>query len=146
MDPLQFLVPLGWLDAVGPYLPVAIFGLVVVNAITRHVEYKSHRQGADGDDEDVSRYLPHALANVVLVVTGLLYVIHHPHGGLIMTTLLVTVFVADLFEFEARKVEARNGMAIERPKAAITAWGVALLYAAYQAFFVFVEPFWELVV
>lgn len=146
MDPLQFLVPLGWLDAIGAFLPFAIFVLVVANAITRHLAHRDHKRSADGDDEDVSRYLPHTVANVALVVLGFLYVIHHPHGGAILTTLLVTMFVADLFEFEARKVEARNGMSIERPKAAITAWGLALLYAAYQAFFGFVAPLWELVV
>lgn len=146
MDPLQFLVPLGWVDAIGEYLPFAIFVLIVVNAITRHQAHSSHKRNADDGDENVNRYPPHTVANVGLVILGLLYVVHHPHGGLIMTALILTMFIADIFEFEARQVEARNGLPIERPKSSLTAWGLAFLYAAYQAFFEFVAPFWELVV
>lgn len=146
MDPLQFLVPLGWVDAIGDYLPFAIFVMIVVNAITRHQAHRTHRRNADAADGDLPRYPPHDVANVGLVLLGVLYVVHHPHGGIILSSLIVTMFVADIFEFESREVEARNEMEMERPKAALAAWGLAFLYAAYQAFFQFVAPFWELVV
>lgn len=146
MDPLQFLVPLGWLDAIGEYLPIAIFVLILVNAATRHQAHRSHKQGADDGEEGVTKYLPHTVVNITLVLLGLLYMIYHPHGGLIMSALILTMFVADIFEFESRQVEARNELTIERPKSALVAWGLAFLYSAYQALFVFIAPYWELIV
>lgn len=138
MDPLQFLVPLDWLNAVGPVLPFAILVMAVANLATRHVEYKRHvEQGADGDS--VEQYTPHAFTNIGLILLTFLFAVHAPTGGTILAILAVTLLVADLFEFEARNVEARNDMTIEAPKSAILASALFVLYAAYYALFFVVE-------
>ena len=138
MDPLQFLVPLGWLNAVGPVLPFAILVMAMANLATRHVEYRRHvEQGAD--DDSVEQYTPHAVTNIGLLFLTFLFAVHAPTGGTILAILAVTMLLADLFEFEARNVEARNDMTIETPKSAILASALVVLYAAYYALFFLIE-------
>ena len=142
MDPLQFLVPLGWLSAVGPMLPFAILVMAFANLVTRHFQHRRHVvQAAAGDS--VERYTPHTVTNVGLLLLSALFTLHAPTGGTIMSVLVVTVLLADLFEFESRNVEARNDMAVEAPKSAIVGSGIVLLYAAYYALFFVVEGVWN---
>jgi len=142
MDPLQFLVPLGWLAAVGPVLPYAILVMAVANLATRHVEYKRHvEQGADGDS--VEQYTPHAFTNVGLLLLSLLFAVAAPVSGTILSIIVITMVLADLFEFEARNVEARNDMSIETPKSAIVTSIIVLVYAGYYALFFLVSDIWS---
>lgn len=142
MDPLQFLIPLGWMEAVGPVLPFAILVMAIANVVTRHLAHDHHvEQGRNADS--VEQFTPHAFTNVGLVLLCFLFTIHAPTGGTILSMFAVTMFIADLFEFEARNVEARNDMTIEAPKSAIVASGFVLLYAAYYALWFLVAPLWS---
>lgn len=145
MDPLQFLVPLGWLAAVGPVLPYAILVMAVANLATRHLEYKRHvDQGADRDS--VEQYPPHAFTNVGLLLLSLLFAVAAPVSGVILSIVVITMVIADLFEFEARNVEARNDISIEAPKSSIVASLLVLTYAAYYALFFLVSDLWSQIV
>ncbi|MBP1923074.1 hypothetical protein J2751_002111 [Halorubrum alkaliphilum] len=142
MDPLQFLVPLDWLSVVGPMLPFAILVMAIANLATRHVAHKRHvEQGQNGDSVD--SYRPHAFTNVGLLLLSALFAIHAPTGGTILSIVVVTMLVADLFELESRNVEARNDMPIEAPKSSIVASALVLLYAAYYALFFVVADVWS---
>jgi hypothetical protein len=148
MQPLQFLVPLEPIEAVGPFLPAVILALVLANMVTRGLAHRAYRKqaAASEDDEALSMYTPHNATNVLLILTSFAFMIVEPHGGMVMSVLVLGVFITDVFEFESRKVEARNGMEFERPKAAVAASVIALLYAGFQSVFQFVAPFWNAVV
>ena len=147
MQPLQFLVPIDALSAVEGLLKYAILLRVLVNIVTRIVAHNKHQKQADGgDDSDLSRWVPHSVTSILLVLASFAFMIVEPHGGMVMSVLVLGMFVADFFEFEARKVEARNGLTFERPKAAITASFVVLLYAAFQSLFFLVKDYWNLVI
>jgi hypothetical protein len=148
MHPLQFLVPLDPLVAAGSVIPFVVLVLVLANMVTRLLAHRTYvRQAEEGDgDELVSRYTPHSVTNVLLVLASFAFLIVAPHGGMVMSVLVLGVFLADFFEFESRKVEARNEMEMERPKASLTASVVALLYASFQSLFFLVEPIWTTIV
>ncbi|WP_380674636.1 DUF7313 family protein [Salinigranum sp. GCM10025319] len=148
MQPLQFLVPLDPLVAAESVIPFVVLALVVANMATRLLAHRAHvRQAEEGDnDELLSRYTPHSVTTVLLVLASFAFLIVAPHGGMVMTVLVLGVFLADFFEFESRRVEARNEMEMERPKAAVTASLVALLYAGFQSLFFIVEPIWTTIV
>ena len=148
MQPLQFLVPLDPLVAAESVIPFVILALVVANMVTRLLAHRAHvRQAEEGDDDELlSRYTPHSVTTVLLVLASFAFLIVAPHGGMVMTVLVLGVFLADFFEFESRRVEARNEMEMERPKAAVTASLVALLYAGFQSLFFIVEPIWTTIV
>ena len=80
------------------------------------------------------------------MVGGFYYLTVERHAGMIASLLVVGLFLTDFFEFESRKVEARQGWDVERPWGAIGASAVALLYIAYQALFFLVRPYWSAVV
>lgn len=142
MDPLQFLVPLGWLADVGPVLPYAIFVMAVANLVTRHLAHRRHvDQGTDG--ESVEPYTPHAFTNVGLLLLSFLFLLDSPVSGTILSVLVITMLLADLFELEARNVEARNDMSIESPKSAIAASLLVMVFAAYYALFFLVSGVWN---
>lgn len=147
MQPLQFLVPVDALAAFEGLLKYVILGLVLVNMVTRIVAHQKQKQQAtSGDHEEVSRWLPHSVTTLLLVLASFAFLIVEPHGGMVMSVLVLGMFIADFFEFESRKVEVRNDMEFERPKAAITASLVVLMYAAYQSLFFLVADYWELIV
>jgi hypothetical protein len=148
MQPLQFLVPLDPLVAAESVIPFVVLALVVANMVTRLLAHRAHvRQAEEGDDDELlSRYTPHSVTTVLLVLASFAFLIVAPHGGMVMTVLVLGVFLADFFEFESRRVEARNKMEMERPKAAVTASLVALLYAGFQSLFFIVEPIWTTIV
>jgi ABC-type anion transport system duplicated permease subunit len=148
MQPLQFLVPLDPLVAAESVIPFVVLALVLANMVTRLLAHRTHvEQAKDAeDDSEISRYLPHSVTTVLLVLASFAFLVVAPHGGMVMSVLVLGVFLADFFEFESRKVEARNEMEMERPKAAVTASLVALLYAAFQSLFFIVEPVWTAIV
>jgi len=146
MQPLQFAVPVGALDALEPYIAHVVLALVVVNMFTRIRAHAVHEQRVEDGADDLSRYLPHSLSTIALVLASFVFLVVEPHGGMVMAVIAVGLFLTDFFEFESRQVEARNDMTFERPKGAVAASLLALLYAGYQSLFVFIQPLWRLVV
>ena len=146
MQPLQFLVPVGALEAVAGLLPYAVLVLLLVNMVTRMVAHRRHQSAVEDGAESLSRVLAHEFTNVALVLASFAYLVVAPHSGTVTTVLVVGVVVSDFFEFEARNVEARNDLAFERPKAAVVASLVALLYVAYVSLFFLVKPYWSQIV
>jgi hypothetical protein len=146
MQPLQFVVPVGALDALEPYIAHVVLALVVVNMLTRIRAHSVHQNQVDDGADELSRYRPHSLSSIALVLASFAFLIIEPHGGMVMSVLVVGLFLTDFFEFESRQVEARNDMEFERPKGAVAASMLALLYAGYQSLFVFIQPVWNLLV
>jgi hypothetical protein len=138
----------GPIDAlVGPHIEYVLFALVLANFLTRKLANDRHRrQAAAGGAEAVTRHPLHVATNWLLVVGSLYYLTLHHHSGMVLSILVLTTFVADFFEFEARKVEAREDIPLERPKGALTAAAVTFLYAGYLAVFFLVQPLWNAVV
>jgi hypothetical protein len=137
----------GPVDAVlAPWVEYVVLGLVLINLVTRHLAHRRHvAQARDGADA-VDRYLPHVASNVLLVLGSFYFMTVDRHSGLVLSMLTVGLFLADFFEFEARSVELREGEPLERPKGAITASLLVVLYAAYQALFFVVAPLWNAVI
>ena len=130
-----------------PVIAYLLLGLLVVNMVGRGIEYSQHvAQAAEGGDEAITRNPIRVGTNFLLVVGSFYYTTVHHHGGLVFSVLVLGLFVTDLFEFESRKVEARRGIDIERPKGAIAASFLALLYIGYQSLFFLIAPFWNAVV
>lgn len=119
-----------------------LFVLVIANFATRHRAHSTHVSQADEGPEAVSRYLPHEVSNVVVLLVSFYYMTVDYHPGMVMSVLVLGMFLADFFEFEARKVEARRDIAIERPKGALVASLLVFTYAAYQTLFFIIDgPF-----
>ncbi|SEO90178.1 hypothetical protein SAMN05216388_102260 [Halorientalis persicus] len=131
----------GPLDAIlGGQMEYVLLALAVINIGTRAFTYRQHVKQAEEDGADaISRNPIHAASNVVFVLAAFYYTTLHQHSGIVASVLVVGVFIADFFEFEARKVEARRGIDIERPKGAIGASLLALAYIAYLSLFFLVE-------
>jgi ABC-type Fe3+ transport system permease subunit len=148
MQPLQFLVPLDLLVAAAAVIPFVVLVLVLANMVTRFIAHRKHVEQAEDaeDDSELERYTPHSITTVLLILASFAFLVVAPHGGMVMSVLVLGMFLADFFEFEARKVEARNEMEMERPKAALTASLVALLYASFQSLFFIIEPLWTAIV
>ncbi|ELZ91719.1 hypothetical protein C440_15434 [Haloferax mucosum ATCC BAA-1512] len=147
MQPLQFLVPLDQLTAVEPVIAHVAFAFVLANFATRFLAHRAHvRQAKEGGDEAVSRYLPHTLTTGALIVSSFLFLLVEPHGGMVLTVLVVGLFVTDFFEFEARKVEARNDRSLDRPNGSLAASVLVFLYAAYQSLFFLIADVWNAVI
>ncbi|WP_117592086.1 DUF7313 family protein [Haloprofundus halophilus] len=145
MQPLQFIVPLDVLEAIAPALPAVILVFVLANMATRFLGHRAHARQAR-EDEEITRYTPHTLTSGALVVASLLYLVVAPHGGMVMSVLVLGMFVTDFFEFEARQVEARNGMDVERPKGGLAASVLVLLYAAFQSLFFLIADVWTQII
>jgi hypothetical protein len=120
-------------------IEAVLLGLVVVNLLTRNVAHRAHVDQATDGAEAVSRYLPHEVSNVLLVLATLYYTTLAHHAGVVMSMFVLGLFITDFFEFEARKVEARREIPLERPKGAIVASSLVLFYAAYQVLFFLVK-------
>ena len=146
MQPLQFVVPIDALAALEPYIAHIAFALVLVNVLTRQRAHQSYVAQAEQGVEDLSRHTPHVVTTVLLVLSSFVYLLLEPHGGMVLTTLVVGLFLSDFFEFEARQVEARNGMEIERPKSSLVASVVVVLYAGFQSVFFVIEPVWNAII
>lgn len=131
---------------VGPYVEYVLLALIVVNMAARAVEYRGHvRQAAEGP-EAIGRNPVRVATNALLVVTAFYYATLHVHGGVVASVLVLGLVITDVFELEARKVEARREIDLERPKGALVASVLVLLYAAYQSLFFLLEPVWSAVV
>jgi hypothetical protein len=110
--------------------------LVVLNMVARALAHRRHvKQADDGGAEAISRSPFHVATNLLLVLGSFYYLSIEHHAGMVASAITVTVLLTDLFEFESRKVEARREIEIERPKAAISASLLALVYVGYVTFF-----------
>jgi len=127
-------------------IEAAMFALVITNFVTRRVAYGRHKRQAEEGAEAVTRWPVHELSNVVLVVGAFYYTTLAHHAGVVLSTLVIGLFITDFFEFEARKVEARRDLPLERPKGAVVASALVFLYAGYHTVFFLVRPIWSAVV
>jgi len=101
---------------------------------------------ADGGADAVSRHPVRVGTNVLLLVGAFYYMTLHHHGGMVFSIIVLGLFLTDLFEFESRKVEARREIDIERPKGAIAASILALMYIGYQTLFFVIKPVWSSII
>ncbi|WP_101296372.1 DUF7313 family protein [Halegenticoccus soli] len=145
MQPLQFLIPIEQVEAIGPILPFATLVFALANVATRYLGHRKNRRQAE-EDEPITRYAPHTVTTLLLIFTSLAYILVEPHGGIVLSMLVIGMFLADFFEFEARQVEARNALSFEAPKSAVAASVLVILYAAYQSLFFLVADLWNAVV
>lgn len=137
----------GPLDTVvGPYVEYVLLALIVVNMAARAVEYRAHVRQAREGPEAIARNPVRVATNALLVVTAFYYATLHPHGGVVASVLVLGLVITDIFELESRKVEARREIDLDRPKGAIAASVLVLLYAAYQSLFFLLGPVWSAVV
>jgi len=124
-----------------------VFLLVLANFVTRFLAHRTHvSQYETGGAEAIERFTPHIAMNVLLVVTTFYYTTLAQHGGVVMSTLVLGLFLTDFFEFESRKVEARRDIDLERPKGSLVAAMVVFLYASYQSLFWVIKGPWSAVV
>ena len=113
-----------------------LLGLVLLNFVTRRLAHGKHvAQAKEDGAEAVSRYLPHEVLNVVLLLAAFYYMTVEYHGGMVTSALVIGLVITDFFEFEARKVEARREIPLDRPKGSLVASLLALAYIGYQTLF-----------
>ncbi|MFB6106345.1 MAG: hypothetical protein ABEJ70_05165 [Halobacteriaceae archaeon] len=138
----------GPLDTVvGGYAGYVVFALAVFNMLTRKMAHDAHkRQVREGGEDALSRHPLHVVTTWGLVLAAFYYLTLHHHSGIVLSVLVLGVFVTDVFEFEARRVEAREDLPVEQPKGAMLASVVVFLYAAYVSVFFVVEPVWSAIV
>ncbi|MCU4741781.1 hypothetical protein OB955_17770 [Halobacteria archaeon AArc-m2/3/4] len=121
-----------------------LLALVTVNLAIRAFAHRGYVTAARRDGADaISRSLVLDVTNVLIVLGGFYYITIHVHGGVVFTILAIGLLVTDFFEFEARLVEARNELPIERPKGALFASTLVFAYIAYQSLFFLIQPFWD---
>lgn len=121
--------------------------LALASVAARAVAHRSTvRQAEQGGAEAISRHPALVATHVLLVLTTFYYTTTHYHAGIVISVLVLGMVLTDFFEFESRKVEARNELTIERPKAAMVASLFVLGYAAYISLFFIVKPYWSQVV
>lgn len=145
MQPLSLLGPI---DVLEPYAGYVVLVLVLVNMFTRVLAYRNYSKQAEEDDdrESLSRWIPHEVSNILLVLSAFYFLTLHHHGGIVLSTLVLGLIVTDFFEVEARDVELRRGLPLEKPKAAVLASVVVLMYIAYETVFFIIKPLWDSVI
>lgn len=137
----------GPIDAVlGDVVEFVVLALVLLNLGTRYLAHRSYVSQADDGVESIDRHLGHELSNVALLLGSFYYLSIHHHSGIVLTTLVLGTVIADLFEFESRNVEARQGWELEKPKGALLASTLVVLYAAFISLFFIVQPIWNAIV
>jgi hypothetical protein len=117
-------------------IEIVLLALVLVNMVTRFLAQRRYVDQYEDDGVDaITRWIPHEATNLVLVLASFYFLTVQQHGGMVMSVLVVGMVITDFFEFESRKVEARRDLPLDRPKAAIGAWVLALLYVLFQVAF-----------
>lgn len=131
----------------GPYMEYVLLVLLLANIAARKLEYETIvQQAKQGGAEAISRHPFRVGTSVLLVLASFYYLTLHHHSGIVVSMMTVGLFITDLFEIEARKVEARREIEIEPPKGAMAASGLALLYIGYISLFFLIKPFWSAIV
>jgi hypothetical protein len=131
---------------VGPYIEWIVLGLVLVNLVTRKRASDVYRRRAANGDDDFDRNRAHVFTTWGLLLMSFYYLTLHHHAGLVMSSLVLGLFLTDFFEFEARKVEAREALKPELPKSSLAMSVLVVMYAAYQTLFFVIAPYWNAVV
>lgn len=132
---------------VGPWVEYVLLVMLVASFLTRKMAHDAHRrQAREGGDEAIARHPLHVFTMWGLVLGSLYYTTIHHHSGVVLSTLVIGTFLADFFEFESRKVEAREDRQLDLPKGSLALGAVATLYAAYISLFFLVAPVWNAVV
>jgi hypothetical protein len=129
-----------------PVMEWVVLALIVANLLTRGIAHRSHVRQAEEGAEAVSRHPAHQVVTVLLVVASFYFATVDYNGGMVLSTLVLGMVITDFFEFEARKVEARQDRPIERPKGSLVASLLVAAYAGYLSLFFLVEPLWQAVV
>jgi len=130
----------------GPYMEYVVFALALLTLLTRKVQHDSIKSQVRDGAESVDRHPLHTFTMGGFVLSTLYYLTLHHHSGMVLATLVVGVFVADFFEFEARNVEAREDHDVDAPNGATVIAITALLYAGYISLFFLIKPYWNMVV
>lgn len=136
-------------EVVGGVMAIEFVLLVVVvaNLAIRAVSHRDHvRTAREEGVEAIARSPLLDVTNAVLLLGSFYYTTVHVHGGVVLTTLVIGLVIADIFEFEARLVEARKDQPLGRPNSALFASSLVFAYVAYQSLFFLVRPFWDLIV
>lgn len=137
----------GPIDLLYPYIEFVLLGLVLLNAATRRIGHGRHvDQYESGGADAIDRFTPHTIANVLLLLAAFYYTTISFQAGVLLVVMVVGVVITDLFEFEARLVEARKDAPLEMPKGSFAAWGLAAVYVAYRSLFFVVAPIWDAIV
>jgi hypothetical protein len=146
MEP--FVSLFGPIDAIlAPYIAYILLALLLVNMVGRILEFRQHQNQAEsGDWKDLTRHPLRVGTNLLLVAGSFYYLTVHQHGGMVFTVMVLGVFITDLFEFESRQVEVRRGVELDRPKGAIAASILALLYISFQTLFFIIAPVWTKII
>lgn len=143
VDPALF----GPIDTVlAPVVEYVLLILVIVNLATRHLAHQSHVKQARDGSEQIKRHRVHEAVNVILLFTSFYYLTLDYHQGVVLSVLVLGMMVTDFFEYESRKVEAREELEIELPKGAIFGSLLVFAYTAYVSLFFLIEPFWTAIV
>ena len=153
MDPATMFGPLDAIlttEVLGVILvKYLLVGLVLANMATRILAYQRNVNEADDDDvETASRHPLHTATTIVLILTTFYYATYAPHGGVVLTKLVLGMFLTDFFEFETRSVDLRNDGQVRRPNGALTASLFVLAYATFQLaneFDVFVDTLSQII-
>jgi hypothetical protein len=128
-----------------PYIEYVLLALVVLNFVSRRVAHSAHKRQAE-NDEELSRHPFHSFTTWGLVLLSFYYLTLHHHAGMMLSILVLGTFLADFFEFEARKVEVREGKELETPKGALVTGTFTLLYIGYLTVFFLIKPYWSQVI
>lgn len=143
----QFASLFGPVDAIlRPWVGYVILVLAIVNVGARIAEFSSIERQAEEGPEAISRSGLRVATNALLVVLSYYFATVEYHAGMVLSVLVTGMVISDLFEFEARLVEARRDIEIERPKGAIVASLLVVVYALYTTLFFVIAPIWNSVV
>ncbi|WP_049898385.1 DUF7313 family protein [Halococcus agarilyticus] len=149
MQPLSLFGPIDAVLGSGDH-PLILYVLVVLavaNVVTRAIAHRSNVNDArEQGAEAVGQHPLHAASTILLILGSFYLMTVELHSGVVLSVLVVGMFVTDLFELEALRVEARNDRSLSRPNGAIAASMVVLLYAAYLSLFFVIAPVWNAVV
>ncbi|UPM43745.1 DUF7313 family protein [Halocatena salina] len=132
---------------IGPQIEHVLFVLAVVNVIARAVGHRTVVRQAETDGaEAIERHPALVGTNLLLILGAFYYTTLEYHAGVVISTLVLGMALTDFFEFEARKVEVRQELPLERPKGAIAASLLVVLYAGYLSLFFLIRPYWTQIV
>ena len=149
MQPLSLFGPIDAVLGSGerPLILYVLLVLAVANVVTRAIAHRSNVTDARDQGADAIGQHPAHVASTILLILGSFYLLTvELHSGVVLSILVLGMFVTDLFELEALRVEARNDRSLSRPNGAIAASVLVLLYAAFLSVFFVVAPVWNAIV
>lgn len=149
MQPLSLFGPVDALlgGTEHPAILYVLIVLAVANVITRAIAHRSHvRQAREDGADAISQHPAHVATSILLILGSFYLATVEVHAGTVLSVLVVGMFITDLFELEARRVEVRNDRPIRRPNGAIAASVLVVLYAGYISLFFVIAPVWNAIV